>query len=156
MAPCWATVRGRKTEEEEEGKTGGDRKTETPEFLADNEVLECLSNSLNRAPASELQPKRQPKTDSHREEGRGGEVKRSSVTPPRTHSRQRKDGCWSDPILLTSLETRRKARDTKWPNGSGRGGTAQFGVKIRKKESKYYKNTFARVIVRMSKSFPAS
>lgn len=46
MAPCWATVRGRKTEAEEEGKTGGDRKRETPEFLADNQVFQCCSNTF--------------------------------------------------------------------------------------------------------------
>lgn len=60
MAPCRAAVRGRKAEAEDEGKTGGDRKTETPEFLEDNEVLQRRSHSLNWAPTSELEPSRHP------------------------------------------------------------------------------------------------
>lgn len=71
MAPCWATVRGRKAEAEEEGKTGGDRKTETPEFLADNEVFECYSNSLNWAPTSELCPCRHAQQVPTEQEGGG-------------------------------------------------------------------------------------
>lgn len=71
MAPCWATVRGRKTEAEEEGKTGGDKKTETPEFLADNEVFQCCSNSLNWAPPSEPDPSRHPEQTPTEKEGGG-------------------------------------------------------------------------------------
>lgn len=57
------------------GETGGDRKTETPEFLADNEVFECYSNSPNWAPTSELCPYRHAQQVPTEKEG--GDLRRS-------------------------------------------------------------------------------
>lgn len=56
MAPCWAPVRGRKTEAEEEGKTGGDRLQNSRRIMKSSNA----TATLNWAPTSELDPYRHP------------------------------------------------------------------------------------------------